>query len=156
MADAAREQMLKQVAADLVSLIDGTGNYEYDLKSVYRDVASLAQLRANLPCAVFIELEEGTAEETTDGDHVDADLTILVYLLNDVAKDAATQLNNMQADLYRAMRSGVNQYHSNTTIMVHYEGADRLSTREAKIIAIETRWRIRYGLKRSEPTSFHN
>lgn len=153
MADAAREQAIAQIAADLLSRIDGTGNYAYTMRAVHRDPATLSQINAFMPCIEIAELDEAPDFGTTGGEHFLAELALLAYVKNDPSKAAATQVNNLQADLWRAMISD-GQDHNGKTIRVIYRGAERLGPKGSPIIGIEALYGFTYAFARGEPTTF--
>ena len=155
MADAAREQTLAAVAANLLSRINGASPYAYVLKGCHRDESSLGQNVALMPCVVMHTGTEEIDARTTAADHVMLPLTLVAYLENDTAAAVETQLRNIESDLYRAMVSDDSQYHSGTVLWVDYGGvSEELGTEDLGIIGIAAEFKLHCAFSRSEPTSY--
>lgn len=158
MPNAAVDQAMAQIRTSLLTRVNGVSPYVYDLVTVHRQRTIIEKIGA-LPAAVMEEGEDEPSGWSTGAMYLDRMLTVEAWIRNDPDLDEATQVNNLWADILRAMSAGSNEYHTladgtQTCLQTIYVGSDRLVQADIPLLWVTMRFRVRIAISRTEPTAF--
>ena len=154
--DSAKNDLLAALVgtSNGLGLIDGTGDYDNELKTISRDIVNVTQLSGQFPAAILLATgEPKTRDESAITLIRSLQVQILLYVQNTVttANAMSIALNSLAAEVKFALIHTTRMTHGATCMLSFFDDMDEIGLVHEGIGAALMQFHFVYKYKRDTP-----